>query len=221
MTMPSHTAYLARDADHSYNIISVDWGKLATPEAGPASGLFYISAVDNVRRAGQRVGQFISWLYNQSLIDLESTHLVGHSLGSHVSGWAGDTIVNITGMQVGRISGNGPIVCVKIVRFSRNAVHSECLIPALDPAGPVFYTDIPARRIRPFDARFIDAYHTSAGTLGIAKTVGAVDFFVNGGVAPQPGCIEPIGIVETSLICSLFSHKWRRWVNKLGISCSM
>ena len=108
--MPSHTAYLARDADHSYNVISVDWGKLATPNAGPASGLFYVAAAANVRRAGQRVGRFISWLYNQSLIDLESTHLLGHSLGSHISGWAGDTIVNITGMQVGRISGR-PIVC--------------------------------------------------------------------------------------------------------------
>ena len=80
-------------------------------------------------------------------------------------------------------------------------------VVALDPAGPGFYTDIPARRIRPLDARFIDAYHTAAGTFGIVKTVGTVDFFVNGGVAPQPGCIEPIGNIELYFIFGSITHK--------------
>ena len=64
---------------------------------------------------------------------------------------------------------------------------------ALDPAGPLFQTDIPARKIKTFDAKFIDVYHTNAAVLGIRQRVGSVDFFVNGGTAPQPGCIEPFG----------------------------
>ena len=86
-------------------MINVDWEKLASPNASVFSALFYDSAVENVAVAGKRVGQFISWLQSQGKIDPTKTHLVGHSLGSHVSGWAGATVANMTGTVLGRISG--------------------------------------------------------------------------------------------------------------------
>ena len=104
MRLPSSSAYLTREADHSHNVIAVDWGKLATPAFGTLGTAFYSSAVSNVKVVGQRLGDFISWLSNQSLIDVENTHLVGHSLGAHVSGWAGNTVTNLTGKTVGRIT---------------------------------------------------------------------------------------------------------------------
>ena len=98
------SAYLARNADHSYNVITVDWEKLASPNTSILfSVLFYDSAVENVAIAGKRVGEFISWLQSQGQIDPTKTHLVGHSLGSQVSGWAGATVANMTGTVLGRI----------------------------------------------------------------------------------------------------------------------
>ncbi|CAG7661254.1 unnamed protein product [Allacma fusca] len=60
---------------------------------------------------------------------------------------------------------------------------------ALDPAGPEFYTGIFARKITSNDAQYVDAIHTNAGQLGIWQNVGQVDFYLNGGTGPQPGCI--------------------------------
>ena len=34
----------------------------------------------------------------------------------------------------------------------------------------------------------MDAIHTNAGQLGIWQNVGQVDFYINGGSGPQPGC---------------------------------
>ena len=52
----------------------------------------------------------------------------------------------------------------------------------------MFNTEISARSIKTFDAQFIDVYHTNAAVLGKVQRVGSIDFFVNGGGAPQPGC---------------------------------
>ena len=34
------------------------------------------------------------------------------------------------------------------------------------------------------------AIHTNAGQLGIWANVGQVDFYINGGTGPQPGCLQ-------------------------------
>ena len=34
----------------------------------------------------------------------------------------------------------------------------------------------------------MDVIHTNGGKLGIYKNIGAADFWVNPGAAPQPGC---------------------------------
>lgn len=42
------------------------------------------------------------------------------------------------------------------------------------------------------DAQFVDVIHTAGGTFGYVKPIGHVDFYPNGGKAPQPGCLDPL-----------------------------
>lgn len=173
----------------------MDWGKLAASSTGPASGLFYLLAVQNVRTVGERIGGFLSWLHEQNIINLSSTHIIGHSLGAHVAGWAGAEIYVKTGKNVGRITGSNSWHTILRTRSSSVCIlYMITVRAALDPAGPAFYTGIAARTLNPQDATFIDVYHTSAGFLGIGEPIGTVDFFVNGGIVPQPGCLlESLG----------------------------
>ena len=87
-------------------MIVVDWGLLAIPNAPFIAPVFYPFAVNNVWKSGIRLGEFISWLKNETLIDLNKVHIVGFSLGSHVSGRAGNWVQEIYGQRVLRITGN-------------------------------------------------------------------------------------------------------------------
>ncbi|KAK3602036.1 hypothetical protein CHS0354_015027 [Potamilus streckersoni] len=78
-------------------------------------------------------------------------HLIGHSLGAHVAGYAGERI-----QETGRITG-------------------------LDPAGPFFEDTEPKVRLDPTDAEFVDVIHTDRTCFGISSSIGHVDFYPNGG----------------------------------------
>ena len=78
-----------------YNIIGVDWGVLA---ASPN----YVAAALNTRLVGAHVAELIDFLVAQTGAKLEDFHLIGHSLGGHVSGFAGKSVT--TG-KVARITG--------------------------------------------------------------------------------------------------------------------
>ena len=59
----------------------------------------------------------------------------------------------------------------------------------MDPAGPEFYPKFQGtRRLHSTDAQYVDVIHTNGGKLGIYKNIGAADFWINPGAAPQPGC---------------------------------
>ncbi|XP_074641011.1 pancreatic triacylglycerol lipase-like isoform X2 [Tubulanus polymorphus] len=148
---------LLRQGD--YNVILVDWSK--------GSGPPYTLATANTRLVGAEIAHLINYL--QLITDAKETdfHLIGHSLGAHVAGYAGERLQGL-----GRITG-------------------------LDPASPYFANTDPAVRLDPTDARFVDVIHTDAksilnilvlnGGFGIWQPSGHVDFYVNGG-NDQPGC---------------------------------
>lgn len=84
------TAYLKTG---DYNVIGVDWSVLCDTE--------YISAMRGVQLAGDALAGFIRWLNNMG-VPMSNVHIVGHSLGAHVAGVAGD---KLNEKQVSRITG--------------------------------------------------------------------------------------------------------------------
>jgi surfactin synthase thioesterase subunit len=62
----------------------------------------YIAATQKARPVGAHVAELINFLVAQTGAKLDDFHLIGHSLGAHVAGFAGKSIS--TG-KVGRITG--------------------------------------------------------------------------------------------------------------------
>ncbi|XP_071547998.1 uncharacterized protein [Panulirus ornatus] len=137
------------------NIICVNWQKGAEVPN-------YVRAASNTRLVGRQVALLIETLNAFVNTSLDDFHLIGFSLGAHVSGHAGARLKNLS-----RISG-------------------------LDPAGPLFESYSPSVRLDHTDARFVDVIHTNAdsllmGGLGAFEAMGHVDFYPNGG-RMQKGC---------------------------------
>lgn len=127
------------------NVITLDWSK-------GANQANYAQAVANTRVVGALLSLLMNTLdtvANGS--SLARMHLIGHSLGAHVAGYAGERTLG-----TGRITG-------------------------LDPAGPLFNRANPMVRLDPSDALFVDVIHTNADGFGIKSSVGHVDFYPNGG----------------------------------------
>ncbi|XP_059168286.1 inactive pancreatic lipase-related protein 1-like [Physella acuta] len=146
-----------------YNVILVDWSGGKKPP--------YTQATANTRVVGAQIAQLINQISDVYSTSVENFHIIGHSLGSHVAGYAGERVPGL-----GRITG-------------------------LDPAGPYFENTPASVRLDPTDALFVDVIHTDAGTLltlnlGIMQTVGHADFYANFG-HNQPGCIQsPITTIQ-------------------------
>ncbi|XP_064477565.1 pancreatic triacylglycerol lipase-like [Ornithodoros turicata] len=142
-----------------YNVFLVDW------KGG--NGPPYAQATANTRLVGAEVALLIQKLQNAFGVDPMSFHIVGHSLGSHIAGYAGERIKTL-----GRITG-------------------------LDPAQPYFKKMPRSVRIDPTDADFVEIIHTDGSQffpnilkgngLGLYDPVGHLDFYPNGGVH-MPGC---------------------------------
>lgn len=96
-------------------------------------------------------------------VALRNIHIIGHSLGAQVAGFIGQTTFNRTGQKIHRITG-------------------------LDPAGPVFVSRPPSRRLSADDADIVVVVHTDGGAFGYYLACGTIDFYVNGGIPIQPGC---------------------------------
>ncbi|KAK5645296.1 hypothetical protein RI129_006596 [Pyrocoelia pectoralis] len=142
------------------NVIAIDWSKRAKRP--------YINAVKEARVVGKAIGHFLIELNNEGKLKFSKTHIIGHSLGSHVAGFVGKHIYGKTGCRPQRITG-------------------------LDPAGPLFeFPFIGAdERLARTDADFVDIIHTDSGILGFKSLIGDADYFPNGGNAIQPGCKIP------------------------------
>lgn len=116
---------------------------------------------------------FIDYLFEHGLV-LRDLVIVGHSLGAHISGYAGKNI------QSGKIG----------------------VIVGLDPAGPLFSIDKPHKRLADTDADYVQIIHTDAGNLSVEEPIGHADFYPNGG-NEQPGCSKGNALTSyLSEICS-------------------
>ncbi|CAG9131277.1 unnamed protein product [Plutella xylostella] len=122
----------------------------------------YLRSTTYVRFMGERLGKVLASMVHHG-VDPASIHIIGHSLGAHISGFTGKQFTNLTGARVGRISG-------------------------LDPAGPCFSHVDDDVRLNSTDADFVDVIHTDAGVYGITDSVGQVDYFPNSG-SQQPNCL--------------------------------
>ncbi|XP_058831463.1 vitellogenin-1-like [Topomyia yanbarensis] len=99
-------------------------------------------------------------------VQLGSIHLIGHSLGAHIVGTAGRDFQYKTNRSIPRITG-------------------------LDPANPCFNEGESLSGISRGDADFVDIIHSNAKVLGKRDPLGDVDFYPNGVVSVQPGCLNP------------------------------
>ena len=160
------------------NVIIVDWSG--------GNKFPYSQAAANTQIVGAEIARLINSLVSRRGVNPENVHIVGHSLGSHIAGYAGERIPNL-----GRITG-------------------------LDPAGPLFEnTDIPVR-LDKSDANFVDIIHTDADAsvklgLGSMQMSGHVDFFPNGG-KNQPNCPTTDG----KLLSAIFTFATSFTINNYG-----
>ena len=145
------------------NLICLDWQDYADIDWP-----IYIRAAKNAVKVGVQVGQkFVSNLLIKTLKqNPRLIHVIGHSLGAHLSGHMGRN----SGLKIGRITG-------------------------LDPARPYFENWVHAKeRLSTADADFVDVIHTNSGhlhegCLSMPWTIGHVDFYPNGGTH-MPGCTD-------------------------------
>ncbi|XP_054611198.1 lipase member H isoform X1 [Dunckerocampus dactyliophorus] len=136
------------------NVIIADWNY-------GAANVNYFKAVENTHKAAHNLTAFFKKMQEHGA-SLSDIHMIGISLGAHISGFVG---ANLNG-TIGRIT-------------------------ALDPAGPQFTGTPPKDRLDPTDALFVDALHTDIDALGYREALGHIDFYANGGT-DQPGCPKTI-----------------------------
>lgn len=151
---------LDADKEGTASVVVVDWGGGSSPP--------YVQAVANIRLVGAITAHVVFLLYEElQFPNLDKVHMIGHSLGSHLSGYTGYTLQKDFGLKMGRITG-------------------------LDPAEPLFGDTDPIVRLDKTDAHYVDVIHTDShslinGGLGMLKPIGHVDFYPNGG-HDNPGC---------------------------------
>lgn len=149
------------------NLIIMDFSK--------ASSLSYAKLAAMASGLGSFVANFIMKLLKAGS-DPMSVHIVAHSLGAHVAGFAGKKL----SPRIGRIT-------------------------ALDPAGPCFgkvMSNDDNDRLSRDDAVEVDVYHYDDSFLGLPGTIGQFDVYVNGGNS-QPGCSDNANTMFQAVITTV------------------
>ncbi|CAG4925226.1 unnamed protein product [Colias eurytheme] len=138
------------------NVIVVDWHL--------ASRTPYLMASFMTALVGEDIKDMVLTLIKEYDFDINDLHLIGHSLGAHVVGRAGNALKRHKAI-VPRITG-------------------------LDPARPLFEHPRVFSAISKNDAYFVDIIHTNLGVFGFIRDIGHADFYPNGGLK-QYHCRHP------------------------------
>uniref|UniRef100_A0ABD2WZP2 phospholipase A1 n=1 Tax=Trichogramma kaykai TaxID=54128 RepID=A0ABD2WZP2_9HYME len=184
-SMNSESCLLIRDAyvtSGDYNIIVIDWSSI--------SMRLYTSAAFQVVSVGNYVSKVLEFLEVQGM-NLNTTTLIGHSLGAHVMGIAG--------------------------YYTKNTVN---YIVGLDPALPLFHFAKTGSRLSKTDANIVEVIHTNGGLLGYLSAIGTIDFYPNGG-SIQPGCYFDFGGICSHLRSyEFFAESITSKVGFYGVKCN-
>ncbi|XP_065079730.1 vitellogenin-3-like [Ochlerotatus camptorhynchus] len=149
--------YKAYHARGGYNFIVIDTASQLTS--------LYTWSSFNTNNLGNALGQGLAKLVNY--VPLASIHVIGHSLGAHISGAAGRQFQTLTGQNLPRITG-------------------------LDPANPCFNEGESLSGLSRGDASWVDVIHSNVRILGKRAPIGDIDFYPNGLNSIQPGCLTVI-----------------------------
>jgi pancreatic triacylglycerol lipase len=161
------------------NVITVDWSG--------GNQFPYDQAVANTVIVAAVIRQLLQVMINMGAKP-QQIHLIGHSLGAHISSYVGRGLPNL-----GRISGLG-IFHIDI------QTYDESFFSNVDPAGPDFYSSDFMDRLDSSDALFVDVIHTDGAPniqsgFGHLQPLGHVDFYPNGGSA-QPSKFKRAEIIH-------------------------
>ncbi|XP_059046422.1 lipase member H-B-like [Achroia grisella] len=146
------------------NVALLNWEKLAAPVLPSVFNSYANWAAPNARKVGQYFAETLLNLSDAGL-NLDNIHLIGHSLGAHLFGIAGNTLSK-EGTQVPWITG-------------------------LDPASVGFETRPLSSKLHAGSAGFVDVIHSDPDRYGYKRQMGTVDFWPNYrtlGPVIQPGC---------------------------------
>ncbi|GAB4289339.1 MAG: hypothetical protein Fur0025_23740 [Oscillatoriaceae cyanobacterium] len=187
-----------REKDPNANIIIVDWEdgailKNNLPFEIGGNYPNYPDAANNTKEVGRQIAKYLE----ENQINPDNTELIGHSLGAHAAGYAGDTYKQKTGKQIARITALDP------AQFSviPDNLIPDNLIPGIressftDPFSGRFFSgqltfapgiDLPvgwepappSDRLDPDDAQRVVVLHSSK-ILGTDQNFGDLDVFLN------------------------------------------
>lgn len=124
----------------------------------------------------------IKW-YKHSNLKFKLSKLNAFALLSHLILWK-----LLTAAQRDHIENDG--VKLKLFCWLLIKTFATVCFSALDPAFPGFMTPDTNIRLSSSDAKFVDVIHTDGGFFGFPYSIGHADFFPNGGIAVQPGCVQ-------------------------------
>ncbi|KAK9747118.1 Lipase [Popillia japonica] len=139
-----------------YNIFIVDYGTLVKEPC--------LKQMEWAPRfCAKCIAQLIRYLTQHPRgVKADDLHLIGYSVGAHISGLVANYLSRNHDGKLGRITG-------------------------LDPTIVFYMGNNRSRDLDYTDAHFVDVLHTGAGILGQWGPTGHADFYINGG-SSQPGC---------------------------------
>jgi pimeloyl-ACP methyl ester carboxylesterase len=153
-------AYRDQDGNIQANVVLADWGNFSAIGSGAASyGSYAKVAEEHVPAAGRAIADYIK----KQGIDPGKVTLLGHSLGGHVVGIAGQGVQDDVRNNAPAYVGKGQEVAT---------------IVAMDPAGPLFETWAPHKRLSNGDAGQVIAIHTDS-LMGFDAPLGSHDLYMN------------------------------------------